>query len=240
MIVIDKLKHIGHIEAGVAITSCGSSKSGGLNAIWIRSHNIGLLGILTMTKPLELKNILASVSTIDSVIRSIRGQRVILAVDLARIYGVQTKALNQAVKRNAGKFPPDFMFQLTAEEAGRIQVSRSQIVTLKRGTNIKYLPYAFTEHGVVMAANVLNSEQAVTMSVYVVRAFVKLREILADSKELASKLEDLERKLTGRQDVHEKAILQLFSQIRNLLTSPPTQPEQKRKQIGFRPKALRK
>ncbi len=240
MIVIDKLKHIGHIEAGVAITSCGSSKSGGLNAIWIRSHNIGLLGILTMTKPLELKNILASVSTIDSVIRSIRGQRVILAVDLARIYGVQTKALNQAVKRNAGKFPPDFMFQLTAEEAGRIQVSRSQIVTLKRGTNIKYLPYAFTEHGVVMAANVLNSEQAVTMSVYVVRAFVKLREILADSKELASKLEDLERKLTGRQDVHEKAILQLFSQIRKLLTSPPTQPEQKRKQIGFRPKALRK
>jgi len=116
-----------------------------------------------MTKPLELKNILASVSTIDSVIHSIRGQRVILAVDLARIYGVQTKALNQAVKRNAGKFPPDFMFQLTAEEAGRIQVSRSQIVTLKRGTNIKYLPYAFTEHGVVMAANVLNSEQAVTM-----------------------------------------------------------------------------
>ena len=112
-------------------------------------------------------------------------------------------------------------------------------MTLKRGANIKYLPYAFTEHGVVMAANVLNSEQAVTMSVYVVRAFVKLREILAGSKELASKLEDLERKLTARQDVHEKAILQLFSQIRNLLTSPPTHPEQKRKQIGFRPKALK-
>jgi hypothetical protein len=124
--------------------------------------------------------------------------------------------------------------QLTAEEAGRIQVSRSQIVTLKRGANIKYLPYAFTEHGVVI--NVLNSEQAVTMSVYVVRAFVKLREILAGSKELASKPEDLERKLTARQDVHEKAILQLFSQIRNLLTSPPTQPEQKGKQIGFRAK----
>lgn len=166
-------------------------------------------------------------------IRSIRGQRVILAADLARIYGVQTKALNQAVKRNAGKFPPDFMFQLTADEAKRIQDSRSQIVTLNRGANIKYLPYAFTEHGVVMAANVLNSEQAVTMSVYVVRAFVKLREILSGSKELASKLEDMERKLTARQDVHEKAILQLFSQIRSLLTSPPPQPVKKRKQIGF-------
>ena len=97
------------------------------------------------------------------------------------------------------------MFQLTRQEA-KAQLSRSQSVILKRGQNIKYLPYAFTEHGAVMAANVLNSERAVAMSVYVVRAFVKLREVLADSKELATKLEELERQLTGRLDLHEKAI----------------------------------
>ena len=99
------------------------------------------------------------------------------------------------------------MFQLTRQEA-KAQLSRSQSVILKCGQNIKYLPYAFTEHGAVMAANVLNSERAVAMSVYVVRAFVKLREVLADSKELATKLEELERQLTGRLDLHEKAIFE--------------------------------
>ena len=99
------------------------------------------------------------------------------------------------------------MFQLTRQEA-KAQLSRSQSVILKRGQNIKYLPYAFTEHGVVMAANVLNSERAVAMSVYVVRAFVKLREVLADSKELATKLEELERQRTSRLDLHEKAIFE--------------------------------
>src|SRR5207253_9138326 len=98
-----------------------------------------------------------------------------------------------------------FMFQLTRQEAQAAR-SRSQSVTLKRGQNIKYLPFAFTEHGAVMAANVLNSELAVAMSVYVVRAFVKLREVLAGNSELAKKLDALERKLTTRQDVHEKAI----------------------------------
>ena len=99
------------------------------------------------------------------------------------------------------------MFQLTRQEA-KAQLSRSQSVILKRGQNIKYLPYAFTEHGAVMAANVLNSERAVAMSVYLVRVFVKLREVLADSKELATKLEELERQLTGRLDLHEKAIFE--------------------------------
>src|SRR2546425_3969860 len=103
------------------------------------------------------------------------------------------------------------MLRLTQKEAKALQVSRSQIVTLKRGQNIKYLPYAFTEHGAVMAANMLNSELAVAMSVFVVRAFVKLREVLADSKELATKLEELERQLTGRLDLHEKALLKLFA-----------------------------
>ena len=111
--------------------------------------------------------------------------------------------------------------------------SRSQNVILKRGQNIKYLPYAFTEHGAVMAANVLNSERAVAMSVYVVRAFVKLREVLAGTEELAKKLDDLERKLTGRLDTHEKAIIELFARIRKLLQPPPPQTESKRRRIGF-------
>jgi hypothetical protein len=97
----------------------------------------------------------------------------------------------------------------------------------------RYLPYAFTEHGAVMAANVLNSERAVAMSVYVVRAFVKLREVLASNDELAKKLDQLERKLTGRLDVHEKAIIELFARIRTLLKAPPPQPEVKRRRIGF-------
>src|SRR5438105_5573280 len=124
------------------------------------------------------------------------------------------------------------MFQLTRQEA-KAQLSRSQSVILKRGQNIKYLPYAFTEHGAVMAANVLNSERAVAMSVYVVRAFVKLRQVLASNDELAQKLDDLERKLTSRLDIHERAILQLFAQIRELLRPPPPQPKPKRRRIGF-------
>ena len=112
--------------------------------------------------------------------------------------------------------------------------NRSQIATgSQKHRDSRFLPYAFTEHGAVMAANVLNSERAVAMSVYVVRAFVKLREVLASNDELVKKLDDLERKLTGRLDIHEKAILQLFAQIRELLRPPPPQPKPKRRRIGF-------
>ena len=180
--------------------------------------------------PKQPKNAIAQQSIIDDVIHTIRGQKVILGRDLASLYGVQTKALTQAVKRNAAKFPLDFMFQLTPEESRTTARSRSQNVILKQGTNIKYLPYAFTEHGVVMAANVLNSEQAVTMSVYVVRAFVKLRELAIGNQALERKLAELERKLTARQDIHEKAILQLFKQIRALLLPDKSS----KRQIGFR------
>jgi len=161
----------------------------------------------------------------------IRNQKVILAADLASIYRVETRTLNQAVKRNPHKFPEDFMFQLTEEEMNTI--SRSQNVILKRGKNIKYLPYAFTEHGAVMAANILNSAQAVTMSVYVVRAFVKLKQMAIANEDFAQKLKELENKLTARQDLHEKAILKLISQMRALLT--PSNPQSgAKKQIGFR------
>jgi phage regulator Rha-like protein len=167
------------------------------------------------------------------VIREVRKKRVILAPDLAKVYGVTAKRLNEQVRRNIERFPDDFMFQLTEEETRELQDSRSQIATLKRGQNIKYLPYAFTEHGAVMAANVIRSKRAIAMSVYVVRAFVKLREVLASSSQLEKKLSELEDKLTTRQDVHEKAILQLFSQIRELLHPPPQQLPQRQRRIGF-------
>ncbi len=182
-------------------------------------------------RPANKKQALTRVEPIEPVIRVIRGQRVILDSDLARIYGVTTARLNQQVNRNLKKFPLDFMFRLDKEESDRLML---QIATSKKGSGgRRKRPYAFTEYGAIMAANVLNSERAVAMSVYVVRAFVKLREVLASTEELAKKLDDLERKLTARQNVHEKAILQLFSQIRNLLRPPPPQPEPKRRRIGF-------
>lgn len=110
-----------------------------------------------MTTRSPTKQALTTVDPIEPVIRTIRGQRVILDSDLARIYGVETKALNQAVKRNSDRFPNDFVFQLNLKETREVTGSRSQIVTLNRGKNIKYLPYAFTEHGAVMAANVLTT-----------------------------------------------------------------------------------
>ena len=173
------------------------------------------------------KQNLIVVGPIESVIEFIRGYRVILDKDLARIYGVETRVLNQAVRRNLERFPNDFMFKLTRQEANA-QRSRSQSVILKRGQNIKYLPYAFTEHGAIMAANVLNSKQAVQMSVFVVRAFVKLRETLATHKELADKLTELERKV----GTHDKAIVSIIATIRQL-TEPA---KQKARVIGFRSK----
>ena len=125
-------------------------------------------------------------------IRLVRGQRVLLDEDLAAIYGVTTSALNQAMRRNRGRFPPDFVLELTAPEWESL---RSQIVILKtgRGRHRKFLPVAFTEHGAVMAATILNSPQAVQMSILVVRAFIAIRSTLRDSAQLAAKLEALEK-----------------------------------------------
>ena len=134
---------------------------------------------------------LTPVERIQRSILALRGQRVLLDSDLARLYGVSTKRLNEQVKRNLRKFPEDFVFQLTSSEAEAVQRSRSHNATLKRGQNVKYLPYAFTEHGAIQAANVLSSNTAVEMSVQVVRAFVRLREILASNVALAHKLDEL-------------------------------------------------
>ena len=162
---------------------------------------------------------------IESVIQTVRGERVILAANLARIYGVEPRALNQAVKRNIEKFPDDFMSRLTRREAGEIARSRSQSVILKRGQNIKYLPYAFTEHGAIMAANVLNSPRAVQMSVFVVRAFVRLRQMIATHKDIVAKLVELEHKVAS----HDTHIRSLFDAIRQLMKPP----EPKKRKIGF-------
>jgi phage regulator Rha-like protein len=169
---------------------------------------------------------------IESLILTVRGERVILDSDLAALYGVETRVLNQAVKRNINKFPDDFMFQLTRDEAELWRRSRSQSVILKRGSNIKYKPFAFTEHGAIMAANVLNSPRAVQMSVFVVRAFVRMRVALTRNKELARKLAELERELKKRLDAHETAIVGILQRIMNLI-DPPALPEPKRRPIGF-------
>jgi ORF6N domain len=166
----------------------------------------------------------SDVNDISRSILQLRRQRVILDRDLARIYGVQTRTLNQAVKRNRERFPEDFMFRLTPEEA---DFSRSQSVILKpsRGQNLKYLPYAFTEHGAIQAANVLSSARAVEMGVFVVRAFVRLREMLASNKELAQKVDELERKL----QTHDRAIVDILKAIRELMNPPSAS----RRGIGF-------
>jgi len=144
--------------------------------------------------------------------------------DLASLYGVATKRFNEQIKRNSARFPTDFMFQLTEEEYRSL---RSQIATLKtgRGQHRKYPPHAFTEHGVIMAASALNSQKAIEMSIFVVRAFVRLRDLLATHQLLAAKLAELEKKHT----THDQHIVVLFEAIRQLMEEPVD----KKRQIGF-------
>lgn len=176
---------------------------------------------------------LDSADDLRSRILTIRGQKVILDADLAALYGVTTKRLNEQVKRNQRRFPGDFLFRLTKREAEDLLRSRSQFATLKRGENVKYLPSAFTENGAVMAANVLNSPQAVRMSVFVVRAFVQMRELLSsNSRELAAELRKLETKLTSRLDDHETMIIDVLRRIMDLIDPPPLPPAPA-KSMGF-------
>jgi phage regulator Rha-like protein len=164
---------------------------------------------------------------IEEKIFIIRGHKVMLDKDLAKLYGVPIKRLNEQVKRNLKRFPDDFMFQLSWEEA---QSLRSQFATLnsKRGEHRKYLPYAFTEHGVAMLSSVLNSERAIQVNIAIMRAFGKLREILSTHKELAHKLRELEHKV-GK---HDEEIQLIFTAIRQLMEPPPEPPKRR---IGFHP-----
>ncbi len=175
--------------------------------------------VATSTAPL-------SIGDIAQRIRLIRGQRVVLDADLAAFYGETTKRFNQQVRRNLARFPPDFMFQLDEEEVAAL---RLQSATLKtgRGQHRKYLPLAFTEHGAIMAATLLNSLRATEISVHVVRAFVELKSMLASNREMANKLFQLERKVSR----HDQAIAELIDSMRELL-SPPDPPK---RPIGFVP-----
>ena len=176
---------------------------------------------------------LVPIKHIDGMIHTIRGVRVMLDRDLAEIYGVPTFRFNEAIKRNRHRFPPDFMFQLTREE---FDSSRSQIVMSKphnssqfamssgKHRGAAYRPYAFTEHGALQVANVLRSQRAVQMSVFVIRAFVKMRETLRAAPALAKKLAALEKKLTSRLDVHETAIVDVLRELMQILKPPPEPP----------------
>ena len=171
---------------------------------------------------------------IEQSIVFLRGEKVMLSEDLARLYDVEHRVLNQAVKRNLPRFPADFMFQLTWDEVDQLQAlrvtpetsstasSRSQSVILKRGGNVKYPPYAFTEQGVAMLSTVLNSDRAILVNIEIMRAFVKLRRMLASHADLAQKLEVIERKYDGQFKV-------VFDTLRQLM-APPDPPK---KEMGF-------
>lgn len=182
---------------------------------------------------------------LDTLILSIRKQKVIFDVDLAAIYGVETKILNQAVKRNIDRFPSDFVFQITRQELAGLKSQivtsnsqsdenqydgalKSQFVTSKRGGR-RTLPYAFTEHGALMAANVLNTPEAVKMSVYVVRAFIKQRELLLTQSDILKKLAQMDAKLLQ----HDDALTIIWNELKPLLKPPPSSPS---KRIGFQAK----
>ena len=159
---------------------------------------------------------------IESRILLIRDHKVMLDSDLAELYQVRTKRLNEQVKRNKNRFPADFMFKLTAREKAELVANCDRLRRLKFSTT---LPYAFTEHGAVMVASVLNTPRAIEISVYVVRAFVKLREVLSTHKKLALKLAELEKRI----EAHDEDITGLFEAIRQLM-EPPEKPK---KRIGF-------
>ncbi len=163
-----------------------------------------------------------TVESVASKILNLRGQRVIIDADLARLYGVETRTLNQAVKRNIERFPDDFMFQITKEEKEQVITNCDHLSKLKFSS---YLPNAFTEHGAIMAANILNSTKAVEMSIFVVRAFIRLREMFSTHRKLSDKLAELEKRLSS----HDQDINMIINAIRQLMAPPA----QKKRRIGF-------
>lgn len=183
---------------------------------------------------MSLTNTPAPLVQIEKRIVVLRGQRVMIDADLAALYGVPTKRLNEQVKRNAERFPQDFMFTLTAQEKAEVVANCDHLAKLKFS---KALPFAFTEHGAIQAANVLASPQAIEMGVYVVRAFVKLREMIVSNKDLAQRLDELESKADLIEVKHDNfehntrvQLKQVFEAIREL-SAPPETP--KKRAIGF-------
>jgi len=176
-----------------------------------------------------MSDIILQQETIVNKIYHIRGQKVMLDEDLAELYGVETKRLNEAIKRNSTRFPEDFMFQLTDNEVISL---RSQFATSKKSNygGRRYLPYVFTEHGTVMLASVLNSPVAVNTSILVVRTFVKLRQFLSENQALAQKIADLERETKNELKEHSEQIQMIFEAIQQLVDEK----EIPREPIGFK------
>lgn len=175
-------------------------------------------------KNLRKSSLSVSVQLIERRIYLIRGQKVMIDFDLAELYGVPTKRLNQAVSRNKKRFPPDFMFRLTKEEG---EFLRSQFVTSNEGRGgRRYMPYAFTEQGIAMLSTVLNSEQAIEVNIAIMRAFVRLRQMLETNEELNRKFAAVIKKLS----THDKYFRVVFEELKKLTEKPPSQG----KQIGFR------
>jgi hypothetical protein len=164
------------------------------------------------------------VDGVDSKIHLVRAQRVMLDSDLAAVYGVTTAALNQAMKRNRARLPLDFAFQLSDRELAAL---RSQIVISNKRGGRRSLPWVFTEHGAIMLASILNSPRAVEMSVFVVRAFVRMREVLTSNRQLAARLDELEKRATG----HDKVLAEIVRAIRQLLEAPAE--DKPKREIGF-------
>ena len=177
----------------------------------------------------ENNNIIIAEEIIVSKIYHIRGKQVMLSHDLAELYEVETRILNQQVKRNIGKFPDRYMFQLTKEEDEHL---RSQNVTFKRGQHVKYMPYAFTEHGLLMLSSVLRSERADKVNMLIIDTFIKLRELLFLHKDVIHHLEQVQSKLAE----HDNQILVIFEYLKQFEETKQQQLEQAtRKQIGFKP-----
>ena len=161
-----------------------------------------------------------------SLILFLRGEKVLLSEHLAKLYGVSVGALNQAVKRNIERFPDDFMFQLTRDEAQAVNASRSQDVILKRGQNVKYLPYAFTEQGIAMLSSVLRSPRAVEVNIAIMRTFVQLRRLMDSNRALARKIETLEKR-------YDEQFAAVFDAIKQLIAEESARKAQPKRRIGF-------
>jgi hypothetical protein len=167
-----------------------------------------------------------AIEAITSRIVSLRGERVLLDADLAALYGVETRRLNEQVRRNRRRFPADFIFRLSRPE---LDILMSQFATSRWGGRRK-LPYAFTEHGALQAATILNTRRAVEVSVYVVRAFVLLRGALVTNRELAKRLDELEARIEHKLDSHDRVIAEILDAIRQMMAPPEPKPKRR---IGF-------
>ena len=163
-----------------------------------------------------------------SLIYLLRGEKVLLSEHLAELYAVPVKVLNQAVKRNIDRFPDDFMFQLTRDETDAILRLRSQFVTLKRGEHIKYLPYAFTEQGIAMLSSVLRSPRAVEVNIAIMRTFVQLRRLMDSNRDLARRIEALEKR-------YDEQFASVFDAIKRLIAEDDSRKARPKRSIGFLP-----